>query len=86
MKEFWIYTGLRLGLFVASLVVVGGAWLAVADSANVMWVLVISLVLSGVASYFLLGHQRGALARNVDARAKRATAMFDEIKAKEDAD
>lgn len=84
MKEFWVYTGLRLLLFAASVAVVGGIWLAVADSANVMWVLVISLVISGVASYVVLGRQRSALARHVDDRARRATERFEELKAKED--
>jgi uncharacterized membrane-anchored protein len=84
VKEFWVYTGLRLLLFAASVALVGGIWLAVADSANVMWVLVISLVLSGLVSYFALGHQRAALAHHVDDRARRATAKFDELKARED--
>jgi hypothetical protein len=86
VREFWTYTGLRLLFFAASIVVVGGAWLAISDSANVMWILVISLVISGLASYFLLGSQRGALARHVDERARRATEKFEELKAKEDAD
>ena len=73
MKEFWIYTGLRLLLFAASVAIVGGIWLAVAGTANVMWVLIISLVLSGLASYFLLGRQRAALAQHVDERARRAS-------------
>jgi hypothetical protein len=84
VKEFWTYTGLRLLFFAASVVVVGAIWLAVTGTANVMVVLVISLVLSGLASYFLLGRQRSALAHHVDDRAKRATEMFDELKAKED--
>ena len=86
MKEFWIYTGLRLALFAASVAVVGGIWLAVSDSASVMWILIISLVVSGLASYFLLGRQRSALAHHVDDRARRASAKFDEMKAKEDVD
>jgi hypothetical protein len=84
VKEFWTYTGLRLLFFAASVVVVGAIWLAVTGTANVMVVLVISLVLSGLASYFLLGRQRSALAHHVDDRAKRATELFDELKAKED--
>lgn len=84
MKEFWTYTGLRLLLFAASVVVVGGIWLAVTDSANVMWVLIISLVISGLASYFLLGRWRTALARHVDERARRAAEKFEEMKARED--
>jgi membrane protein implicated in regulation of membrane protease activity len=86
VKEFWVYTGLRLLLFAASAVIVGGIWLAVTDSANLMWVLIISLAVSGLASYFLLGRWRTALAQHVDARAQRATAKFEELKAKEDVD
>jgi hypothetical protein len=86
VKEFWIYTGLRLLFFAASVVVVGGIWLAITDSANLMWVLIISLALSGLASYFLLGRWRTALARHVDDRARRATEKFEELKAKEDVD
>jgi hypothetical protein len=84
VKEFWSYTLLRLLLFAASVAVVGGIWLAVSGSANVMWVLIIALVISGTASYFLLGRQRTALAHHVDERARRATAKFEEMKAKED--
>ena len=86
MKEFWIYTGLRLLLFAASVAVVGGVWLAVDDSANVMWVLIISLALSGLASYFLLDRWRTALAGRVNERARKATEKFEELKAKEDVD
>ena len=84
VKEFWVYTGLRLLLFAASVAVVGGIWLAVADSANLMWILVISLVVSGIASYVVLSRQRAALARHVDERARRASERFEELKAKED--
>lgn len=86
VKEFWIYTGLRLLLFAASVAVVFGIWLAVAGSVSIMWALVVGLVLSGVASYFLLGRQRIALARHVDERAHRAAARFEEMRAKEDVD
>jgi ABC-type multidrug transport system fused ATPase/permease subunit len=86
VKEFVVYTLLRLLLFVASVAVVAGIWLAVADSVPVMWVLVIALVVSGVASYFLLNRQRESFARRVDDRARRATAAFEAHKAREDAD
>jgi LPXTG-motif cell wall-anchored protein len=86
VKEFWSYTGLRIVLFAASVAIVGGIWLAVTGSANVMWVLIISLVISGLASYFLLGRQRAALAQHVDERARRASEKFEEMKAKEDVD
>jgi CHASE1-domain containing sensor protein len=86
VKEFWVYTGLRLLVFAASVVLVGAVWLAVDESANVMWVLIVSLVISGFASYFVLGRQRAALARHVDERARRATTKLEELKAKEDVD
>lgn len=86
VKEFWVYTGLRLLLFAAAVAVVGGLWLAFDESANVMWVLIASLVLSGLASYFLLGKQRAALAHHVDDRARRASEKFEELKAREDVD
>jgi hypothetical protein len=86
VKEFWTYTALRLLIFAASVAIVFGVWLAIAGSVSVMWVLVVGLLLSGVASYFLLGRQRVALASHVDARAHRAAATFDELRAKEDVD
>ena len=86
VKEFWIYTGLRIGLFVASLGVVAGVWMLAADEVPVLWVIVIAFVVSGVASYVLLGSQREALARHVEARASRAAAAFESQRSKEDAD
>jgi uncharacterized membrane protein len=86
VKEFWVYTVLRLLLFAGTAAVVFGIWLAVTGSANVMWVLIIALVVSGIASYTLLGHQRSALAQHVDERARRASSKFEELRAKEDVD
>ncbi len=84
VKEFWIYTGMRLLLFAGSVALVGGIWLAIAGTANVRWVLIIALVISGLASFFLLGRQRTALAQHVDDRARRVTARIEEMNAKED--
>ncbi len=86
MKEFWIYTAMRLGLFLSSLVVVIGVWALVADQVPILWAVVIAFVMSGVASYFLLNRQREAFARRVDERAQRVSTRFEEMKAKEDAD
>jgi protein-S-isoprenylcysteine O-methyltransferase Ste14 len=86
VKEFWTYTALRLLIFAASVAIVFGVWLAVAGSVSIMWALVVGLLLSGVASYFLLARQRAALASHVDARAHRAATRFDEMRAKEDVD
>ncbi len=86
VKEFVVYTLLRLVLFAASFAVVAGIWLAVSDSVPLMWVFVIAFVASGVASYFLLNRQRESFARRVDERARRASQAFEARKAREDAE
>ena len=61
MKEFWVYTALRGLLFVATLALVVGVWLLVADEVPVLWAIVVAFVLSGLGSFFVLP----ALARGV---------------------
>lgn len=84
MKEFVVYTGLRILLFLATLGVVLGVWLMVADEANLLVVVVLAFVVSGVGSYYLLERQRAAFATRVEARAERAAAAFEERRSKED--
>lgn len=86
MKEFWIYTGLRLVLFAASFAVVTGAWLLIAGEAPVLWTLVIALLLSGIGSYFLLERQREALSRRVQTRAEAMSSTMEAMRSKEDQD
>lgn len=86
VKEFWIYTGLRIAVFVASLGVVAGVWILVADEVPILWVIVLAFVLSGVASYVLLAGPRTALARHVEERAARAASAFEAQRSKEDTD
>lgn len=88
VKEFLVYTAMRVGLFVASLAVVIGVWSLVAgdDGVPALWSVVVALLLSGVASYFLLHRQRDAFAARVQARADRASAAFEARKAREDTD
>ena len=86
MKEFVVYTGLRLLMLAATFGIVIGVWLLVADHANIFAAIVIAFVVSGIASYFLLNRPREALAQHVEVRAARAAKAFDELKAKEDAD
>jgi predicted PurR-regulated permease PerM len=86
VKEFVVYTGLRLLVLAATLAVVSGIWLLATDTVDVFWAVVISFVVSGVVSWFLLNRPRQALARHVEARAERATKAFEQRKAKEDVD
>ena len=88
MKEFAIYTLLRIGLFVASYVVIGGLWIAIAgrDDANLLWPFLIAVLVSAALSLWLLKGPRERLAARVQARAESATAKFEEMRSKEDVD
>ena len=86
MKEFLVYTGLRILLFIAMVALVVGVWSLLDGDGRVtmIWPVVIAFALSGVASYFLLNRQRDAFARKVEERAARASAAFEERRARED--
>ena len=86
MKEFAVYTGLRLLMFAATFGVVIGLWLVIAGEANIFGAVLIAFVGSGIGSYFLLNRQREAFAQRVERRAERATQAFEQMRAKEDAD
>ena len=86
MKEVWVYTGLRVVLFLATFALVVGVWLLVADEVPIVWAVVIALVVSGVGSYFVLRRSREAFARRVQGRAERASAAFEARRSREDAD
>ena len=89
MKEFAVYTVMRLGLFLGALAVVLGVWWAVTGAGTVtegqfLISMVVAFVVSGIASYRLLDRFRAPLAQKVESRAERATARFEEMRAKED--
>lgn len=86
MKEFWIYTALRVGLFVGAFAIVFGLWFLIDDTVNVLLILVIAFLASGVASYVVLARQRNALALKVEQRAGRMTERYEEMRSKEDSD
>jgi uncharacterized membrane protein YfcA len=86
VKEFVVYTGLRILLFLATLGVILGVWVLVADEANLFLSVIVAFVVSGIGSYFLLERQRSAFATRVEARAERAAAAFEERRSKEDVD
>ena len=85
MKDFLVYTVARIGLLVASFLVIGGLFRAF-DSDNVLLVLILAAVVSAVASYYLLKGPRARFAARVDSRASRVAQRFEESRAKEDGD
>ena len=87
MKEFVVYTAMRIALFVASFGVVVGVMALVFDGRyNLFWAVILAFLISGIASYFILNRQREAFAQRVETRASRASAAFEERKAREDQD
>ncbi len=86
MKEFAVYTLARLGLFVASFALVAGVWRLVAGSVPILWPFVIAVVVSAVASYYLLQAPRERFAARVQQRAAAASARFEASRSKEDSE
>ena len=82
-----VYTVLRVVLFLASFgIVVGIMALAFGGRYNLFWAVILAFLISGIASFFILDRQREAFARRVEARAARASAAFEERKAREDSE
>lgn len=87
MKEFAVYTVLRILLFVACLLTVILIWsLFTEGEVPALWPVVVAFAVSGVLSYFFLNRQRDAFARRVEERAARAASAFEERRAREDQD
>jgi Protein of unknown function (DUF4229) len=85
VKEFAVYTLARIGLFVASYLVITGLFLAFGRSSLLLQLLLAAAV-SAVASYYLLQGPRQRFAARVDARASNIARRFEEARAKEDRD
>ena len=87
VKPFLIYTALRLGLFVVTYVVLGGIWFLVFGESGVLLLpFLAAVIISALLSLKLLGPQRERFAAVVQSRAERASARFEERKAREDVD
>jgi uncharacterized protein DUF4229 len=86
VKEFVVYTLARLGLFVASYALVVGVYLLVTggEAVPLIWPFLVAVVISAVASFYLLRGMRERFALVVEARANRASQKFEEMRAKED--
>ncbi|MGH1563755.1 DUF4229 domain-containing protein [Mumia sp. DW29H23] len=88
MSAFVRYTLARLGFFAVAFVVVGlvsSIWLEVSD-VTVLWVALISLAISAVASFFLLGRMREEVAVSLKARADKMHDRFEAARSAEDVD
>lgn len=83
MKEFWIYTGLRLLSLVATFGIVAGIWSLVAGEVDIFFAVIVAFLISGALSFFVLDPQRRAFAEKVEARAAKAV---EAARAKEDAE
>lgn len=87
MKEFAVYTALRLGLFVVTYVVFALLWLLAFDRGGVLLLpFLAAVIVSSGLSLKLLAPHRKRFAAVVDARAHRASQRFEERKAREDVD
>ena len=73
MKEFAVYTALRLVLLAGSFGIVAGIWALLNDGrVNLFVSVILAFLISGVASYFVLSRQREAFAQRVEVRATKA--------------
>ncbi|WP_182920347.1 DUF4229 domain-containing protein [Nocardioides cavernaquae] len=87
MKDFVVYTALRLLLFLATAAVVMGAWRLITGelSQTASFVcLIASFLFSGIVALKLLEPQRARFARRVEDRASAAASKLDELRSKED--
>ena len=86
MKEFVVYTAARLGLFLAAYVTVVGIYLLVSgeDSIPVLWPFLVAVVISAVASIYLLRGMRDRFALAVHQRAERAATRRRAVEAEQE--
>lgn len=88
MTAFWKYTLARLGLFVVAFAAVGLVvfiWVDV-NELTVLFAALIALVISAVASIFLLAGLRNDVAESLSQRAQRISARIEESRNAEDVD
>jgi hypothetical protein len=87
VRPFAIYTALRLGIFVVCYAVFGLVYVAVVGKTGaLLWPFLAAIIVSSLLSWKFLAPQRQRFADSVEARAARATAKFEEMRSKEDAD
>jgi ABC-type bacteriocin/lantibiotic exporter with double-glycine peptidase domain len=83
MKEFAIYTSLRLALFAACFAVL---WFALNNWLTIFPLLLIALIVSSILSIFVLRAARDRLAGTIEQRAGRITERIERSRRAEDDD
>ncbi|ONI68520.1 hypothetical protein BWI15_36620 [Kribbella sp. ALI-6-A] len=83
MKEFAVYTGLRLALFAASFAVL---WFALSNWLAVFPLLLLALIVSSILSIFVLRAWRDRLAQRIETRATRMSERLEAARKAEDED
>lgn len=86
MKEFAVYTLMRIALFVVVYAVVLGVWTLVTDVGGLIQFgpMIIAFLVSGLLAFVVLDPQRDAFAQRVDARAKRISENLEKSRSRED--
>ncbi|TCM51702.1 uncharacterized protein DUF4229 [Kribbella orskensis] len=83
MKEFAIYTGLRLALFAACFAVL---WFALNNWLTLFPLLLVALIVSSILSIFVLRAARDRLAGTIEQRAGRISERIEQSRRAEDDD
>ncbi|MFI5711453.1 DUF4229 domain-containing protein [Kribbella sp. NPDC051620] len=83
MKEFAIYTGLRLALFVVTF---GILWVALHSWLSAWPLALLALFITAILSLFVLRSARDRLATKIDERATRMAARMEAARSAEDED
>ena len=88
MREFIVYTLSRLGLFVVAYAIIAAIYLAATGESAlpVFWPLLVAIIVSSVASVYLLRGQRERFAAVVERRAAAGTRRAEERGAAEQAE
>lgn len=88
VKHFVVYTVLRFALFLAIAAVLSTITVLIFGQSAPVWflTLIAAALISSVLSMKLLAGPRERLAADVEARANRAKAKFEEIRSREDVD
>jgi fatty acid desaturase len=87
VKEFAIYTALRLAMFMVCYAVFAAVYVAIfGKTGALVWPFLAAIVVSSLLSLKYLAPHRERFASVVQARAERATARYEEMRSKEDVD